>query len=100
MTSPIPAFTVRLLDEDDAEEFVRLGQEAFGVPTQPSSSAPAASPYRPGSRAYGAVAEVAGKQVLLGRLVHRDYESFFGSAAIPTCGVAGVTVGTEFRGGG
>lgn len=38
--------------------------------------------------------------VLAGRMVDREYDSWFAGAAVPTCGIAGVTVAAEFRGRG
>ena len=38
--------------------------------------------------------------LLVARLIDREYHSFFGGVPVPTCGVAGVTVAAEHRGQG
>jgi len=86
--------TVRRLIADDAEAYRRLGQEAFGVPAAPPTEP--ARLDRPGAVAYGAY----DGPVLAARLVDRSYDSWFGGAALPTVGVAGVTVSVEYRGRG
>lgn len=37
-------------------------------------------------------------EVLAGRAVDREFDSWFGGNLVPTCGVAGVTVAAEYRG--
>lgn len=86
--------TVRRLSPADAEDSRRLGQEAFGVPTTPPSEP--ASLERPGAIYYGAYDQT----TLVARLADREYSSWFGGTALPTAGIAGVTVAVEYRGQG
>ena len=51
---------------------------------------------QPGMITYGAFLG----DRLIGRLKDRAYDSWFGGAAVPTCGIAGVTVAMEDRGRG
>ncbi|MFP5282126.1 MAG: enhanced intracellular survival protein Eis, partial [Actinomycetes bacterium] len=78
----------------DADDSRRLGQEAFGVPTTPPTGP--ARLDRPGALYYGAYEG----DRLVARLLDRDYHSWFGGAAVPTAGIAGVTVAVEHRGQG
>jgi len=83
---------VRPLGHHDAEVSRRLGQEAFGVPTtQPP--APETWP-DPGNHPVGSF----DGDRLVGRVVGREFQSWFGGAQIPTWGIAGVTVEAEYRG--
>ena len=86
--------TVRPLDARDAEASRRLGHEAFGMP--PSPPAEPASLDLPGRRYHGVFLG----DRLVGRLVDRAYDSWFGGAAVPTAGIAGVIVEMEDRGRG
>jgi GNAT superfamily N-acetyltransferase len=88
------SFTVRRLTaEDDAEAVWQLGFEAFGVPS--TRSGPATLDL-PGRIWFGAFA---GGE-LVGRMIDRAYDSYFGGALVPTCGIAAVTVAAEYRGQG
>lgn len=85
---------VRRLVADDAESAQRLGFEAFGVP-----DAPPIEPARldqPGRTTFGAFVD--GR--LVAKAVDRVFDSYFGGAALPTAGIAGVTVAAEARGQG
>jgi predicted acetyltransferase len=72
----------------------RLGAEAFGVPTTPSTMPPAID--QPGMTWFGAFS---GSE-LVARMIDREYDSWFGGVAVPTSGIAGVTVAAEHRGQG
>jgi predicted acetyltransferase len=88
------SFTVRRLTaEDDAEAVWQLGFEAFGIPS--TRSGPATLDL-PGRIWFGAFA---GGE-LVGRMIDRAYDSYFGGALVPTCGIAAVTVAAEYRGQG
>ena len=86
--------TVRELTAEEAEAAWQLGFEAFGVPS-PRPAGPAVVD-QPGRTWFGTFA---GK-VLTGRMIDRAYDSYFGGALVPTCGIAGVTVAAEYRGQG
>jgi predicted acetyltransferase len=86
--------SVRKLGQDDAEPARRLGMEAFGVPRSPSTTP--ATIDQPGKIWYGAFEN----DLLVARLIDREYDSYFGGVPLPTCGVAGVTVASEYRGQG
>lgn len=86
--------TVRRLTDADAAEARRLGFEAFGVPTVPPPELTPGDP--PGRAAFGAFDGT----TLAGKMVDRDFDSYFGGASLPTAGVAGVTVAAEYRGQG
>lgn len=86
--------TVRPLTADDAERSQQLGFEAFGVP-EPLPSEPATLG-SPGRHTFGVFA---GGE-LVARASDREYDSWFGGVAVPTAGIAGVTVAAEFRGRG
>ncbi len=83
--------TVRALQADDADVARRLGEEAFGVPVTPPGEP--ASIDQAGFHWYGSFAG----GVLAARMIDREFDSYFGGAAVPTCGIAGVTVAAEFR---
>jgi hypothetical protein len=82
---------VRRLGPDDAEPARRLGMEAFGVPRNPPTSP--ATINQPGMNWYGAFED----DLLVARLVDREYDAYFGGLPVPTCGVGGVTVAVEYR---
>jgi predicted acetyltransferase len=82
---------IRRLEPDDAEPARRLGMEAFGVPSNPPTSP--ATIDQPGMNWYGAIEE----DLLVARLVDREYDAYFGGMPVPTCGVGGVTVAVEYR---
>lgn len=86
--------TVRTLADADAEAARQLGFEAFGVPASPPPEP--ASIRQPGRTWFGAFAD----QTMVAKMVDRDYQSFYGGAALPTSGIAGVTVAAEHRGRG
>lgn len=85
---------VRPLTAADAEVARRLGWEAFGFPAEPSTTDAAVD--QPGMTWLGAF----DGDELVGRMIDRVYDSCFGGALLPTCGVAGVTVVAEARGRG
>jgi predicted acetyltransferase len=86
--------TVRRLTDEDAAAARQLGLEAFGTPTTPPSEP--ATVDRPGQTWFGAFDQT----TLAARMIDRDYESYFGGVAMPTSGIAGVTVAAEYRGRG
>ncbi len=86
--------TVRRLIETDAEPARRLGFEAFGVPAVTPTEPATVS--QPGRSWFGAF----DGDTLAGRMVDRDYDSYFGGATLATAGIAGVTVAAEYRGRG
>jgi predicted acetyltransferase len=86
--------SVRRLEPVDAEAAQQLGMEAFGVPGNPPPSP--ATIDQPGMTWFGAFED----DLLVARLIDREYDSFFGGVPVPTCGVAGVTVAAEHRGQG
>jgi predicted acetyltransferase len=87
-------FDIRPLADEDAEAARRLGFEAFGVPTTPPTE-PAPSDL-PGRASFGAFLG----EELVAKAVDRAFHSYFGGAAVPTSGIAGVTVAAESRGQG
>jgi predicted acetyltransferase len=89
-----PQLAVRRLVEADAAAARALGQEAFGVPTEPPSEP--ATVDRPGQVWFGAF----DGETLAARMVDRSYDSYYGGAVVPTSGIAGVTVAAEYRGRG
>jgi predicted acetyltransferase len=86
--------SVRQLTAEDAVQARRLGFEAFGVPAAPPTDPPSVD--QPGFTWFGAF----DADVLAARVVDREFESWFGGACLPTCGIAGVTVAAEYRGQG
>lgn len=88
------ALSIRPLTYEDGLASRRLGQEAFGVPsTQP----PYPECWPPaGQHPVGAFDH----DRLVARLIGIEFESWFGTAAIPTWGIGGVTVEAEYRGQG
>jgi predicted acetyltransferase len=83
---------IRLLAADDADAATELDAEAFGA-----ASGPAPQPWPPaGTRAWGALVD--GRLVAVAEAL--DLGSWFGGAAVPTVGVAGVAVHPERRGTG
>jgi predicted acetyltransferase len=91
---PSDALTVRPLESADAEASRTLGFEAFGMPSSPPSAP--ATLAQPGRVFHGVFVG----DRLVGRLADRAYDSWFGGVPVPTCGIAGVTVGLEDRGRG
>lgn len=87
-------FEIRRLAAEDAEAARRLGFEAFGVPTTPPTEP--ARLDQPGRTSLGAFR---GNE-LVAKAVDRAFDSYFGGAAVPTSGIAGVTVAAESRGQG
>ena len=87
-------FRVRRLAAEDAEAARRLGSEAFGVPTTPPTEP--ARVDQPGRTWFGAF----GGAELMATAIDRVYDSYFGGVAVPTSGIAGVTVAAESRGQG
>jgi predicted acetyltransferase len=88
------SWTVRRLTDADAERARQLGFEAFGVPATPQTSPPSVD--QPGWAWFGAF----DGDVLSARMVDREFDSWFGGVALPTSGIAGVTVAAEYRGQG
>ena len=86
--------SVRRLEPQDAEAARRLGAEAFGISSEAPTSP--ATIDQPGMIWYGAFDD----DLLVARLVDREYDAYFGGVPIPMCGVAGVTVAAEYRGQG
>ena len=87
------SFTVRQLTAEDADAAWQLGFEAFGVPSQRPGPA---TLDLPGRTWFGAFVD----DLLVGRMIDRVYDSYFGGAPVPTCGIAAVTVSAEHRGQG
>ena len=85
---------IRPLAEEDAEAARRLGFEAFGVPTTPPTE-PARFD-QTGRASFGAFLD----EELVAKGVDRSFDSYFGGVAVPTSGIAGVTVAAESRGQG
>ena len=85
--------TVRVLTIEDRPASVALSQEAFGA--FPAGAIPTDWP-PPGMHIVGAFED----QALLGKVVGREYLSWFGGAEVPTWGLAGVAVTAEHRGRG
>lgn len=85
--------TTRALGNDDWPEALRLGIEGFGgkAPDSPPEVWP-----REGQSVWGTFHE--GR--LVARLAGHAYHSWFDGVAVPTLGVAGVTVEAEHRGQG
>jgi predicted acetyltransferase len=88
------SLTVRRLTAENAEAAWQLGYEAFGGPSQ--RPAETATIDLPGRTWFGAFAD----DVLVGQMIDRAYDSYFGGALVPTCGIAAVTVAAEYRGQG
>ena len=85
-------FTVRQLTAEDAEAAWQLGFEAFGVPSPRPAGHP--RPARPG------LLRRLRRRRLGRQMIDRAYDSYFGGALVPTCGIAAVTVAAEYRGQG
>src|ERR1700710_2069475 len=96
-TSSTDLGVVRPLGPDDARAARQLAWEAFGV-TPGADAARPPSGYRPGMHYLG-LFDPAGDD-LVAQLADREFESWFGGARVPTCGVAAVTVSAEHRGQG
>src|SRR5512133_50642 len=86
--------SVRRLGPDDAEAAQQLGMEAFGFPSSPPTRP--ATIDQPGMIWFGAFED----DLLVARLVDREFDAYFGGVPVPMCGVAGVTVAAEHRGQG
>jgi len=82
------------LTANDAEQARQLGFEAFGVPPTPPTQPPSVD--QPGWAWFGAF----DSDVLVARMVDREFDSWFGGVPLPTCGIAGLTVAAEYRGQG
>jgi GNAT superfamily N-acetyltransferase len=87
------SFIVRQLATEVTDAAWQLGFEAFGVP---SPSPGPATLDLPGRTWFGAFVD----NVLVGLMIDRAYDSYFGGAPVPTCGIAAVTVAAEYRGQG
>ena len=86
--------TTRPLTRDDFDQSVALIREAFGD-LPPGATPPSADdPPRPGYHAFGTFDD----DHLVARVATREYRSWFGGSAVPTGGIAGVTVTAERRG--
>jgi predicted acetyltransferase len=85
---------VRQLSAEDAPALWRLGREAFGLPRVEPDGPPALD--RPGVVYFGAF----DGSSLVACALDRSYESYFAGVAVPTSGIAGVTVAAEHRGRG
>ncbi|TDE88122.1 GNAT family N-acetyltransferase [Occultella glacieicola] len=88
-------FTIRELTPADVPASRRLGAEAFGMPTGGLTD-PQPTAYPAGMHLWGAF----DADVLAARVIGREYSSWWDGAAVPTCGIAGVTVAAEYRGRG
>jgi predicted acetyltransferase len=88
------AVEIRRLTETDADASRRLSHEAFGGPATAPDGSPAWPP--PGYHGFGAFEE----GELVAKIADREYDSHYGGAVVPTCGIAGVTVLAERRGEG
>lgn len=86
----------RPLLADDLSQMTTLGKEAFGdYPGPPAPVAPADYP-PPGRHSWGTF----DGDVLVAKVMSREYESFFHGHLVPTNGIAGVAVSAEHRGAG
>lgn len=90
------ALTTRPLTMDDFDQTLRLGREAFGTPP-PGTPAPSRDDW-PGAGRHN-FGTFDGDQ-LVGRIMGRDYHSWYGGREVPTTGIAGVTIVGERRGEG
>ena len=88
------SLTVRPLVADDAAAARQLSYEAFGVPsTAPTEPARIDQPGRTWFGGFDG-------NELVGQLIDRSYDSWFGGVPVPTSGIAAVTVAAEHRGRG
>lgn len=87
---------IRTLTPNDFPAAHDLGVEAFGPP--PAGSPPPTMPAElpPGRHSWGAF----DGDRLVAKAVALELTSWFGGVAVPTCGIAGVAVAAEHRGGG
>ncbi|MBC7638995.1 MAG: GNAT family N-acetyltransferase [Rhodoferax sp.] len=87
---------IRKLDLADLPQAHDLSSEAFGPPPagSPQPVPPPEPP--PGRHSWGAFD--GGR--LVAKAVALEFTSWFGGAEVPTCGIAGVAVAAEHRGGG
>jgi predicted acetyltransferase len=88
---------LRPLTPGDDAAALALGTEAFGTPPAGTPATPQPAPPRPGRHAWGTF-DADGR--LVAKAVGLELASWFGGVAVPTCGVAGVTVVAERRGDG
>lgn len=84
---------IRQLTDDDMGQAMRLGDESFGL-TQSGEDLPSAA--REGRQWFGTFHG----ERLVAQAINREFESWFGGAAIPTSGIAFVGVDAEYRGRG
>ncbi len=89
---------IRELTPDDREQVWRLSVESFGGPPPGSPLPEPPDPRALGGRHSWGAFEDDGR--LLAQVVGFDFGSWFGGAAVPTCGIAGVAVSPEARGRG
>lgn len=87
-------WTVRELGAADLRAAQQLGWEAFGFPAGEVTSPPTLD--RPGRHWFGAFSN----DTLAAQLIDREYQSYFGGAAVSTAGIASVNVAAESRGQG
>ncbi len=89
---------IRELTPEDREQVWRLSVESFGGPPPGSPLPEPPEPRALGGRhSWGAVDD---DGRLLAKIVGFDFGSWFGGAAVPTCGIAAVAVAPEHRGRG
>lgn len=87
------SYDVRLVTAADDEQVWRLGAEGFGYPERPETFRAA---QRPGYATYGLFDD----GQLVAKAVDCEYDCWFGHEVVPTCGIAGVTIGMEARSAG
>ncbi|MCY7396687.1 MAG: GNAT family N-acetyltransferase [Nocardioides sp.] len=87
---------VRKLDVADLPHSRELGIEAFGTWPADETMPPLPTELPPGRHSWGAFED--GR--LVARVVAHEYHSWWRGTQVPTCGVAGVAVAAEHRGGG
>jgi predicted acetyltransferase len=83
--------SIRAPRPDEAEQSRRLSQEAFGMPdTQPTTPASLDDPGMHYVAAFDG-------PTMAGRMIDREYDSWFGGRLVPTSGIGGVAVTMEYR---
>lgn len=87
---------IRTLDLADHESQFRLGAEAFGTPPYPAAAPEAPTALPAGREVWGGF----DGERLIARVAAHSYASWWHGHRLPTCGIAGVTVAAEHRGGG
>ncbi len=92
----IPQRTVRPVTAAEFEQTLSLGLEAFGDLPEGMARPTAEGFPGPGRHSWGAFEG----DRLLGRMVGREFGSWWHGVEVPTCGIAGVTVAAEERGRG